>query len=715
MKKYNQGFTIVEMIVSVCILSIISVMLITFISSGTMNYKRTGDNVNLQKESQMAMNQITELLMDATNGVTYSVNDVIVDSDDNFVATGAGVTEKSVSVYNRIEPVNNKERFIRADIVWQDSSNTLVYSETLIEEDDKGKLITQPIPLESGTVFAEHVESFEVDLSKVDKNNSVIVKLGFSVSNQKFNAKKTITLRNHVKVNGDIDGDFKEVALPATVDDVILNPSMVYVEQGSTYGGFQTTIVGKNAPRPDIEWKIINKDELTDVSGTSIGANGTIQIGTKETCKVIKVKATSVVSKELAGDDESQYVYAVADVYNKYIVEGNPITITDVKTEANLTATATVNINGVNFEGNENYSHLVVFEVYDGDVKLSEEEVSIQPLEKVNSASVNDVSSYKLTVVGTEKYLNKPLTLKAVVTDKGSTQTEIEFKKATLKEISIVALNDNGTIGEKLVSRESKRGETFAIGLETIYGYEDNSSQDEVRYITPDDSEWKRITWSTSGGKISFADGIIAISADSSVFPYDSSFSHINVTAAYGDKNTSMNITIPKVSLQILGKHEDDQKAVGIVANRYGAYPAAIKFNIRGIVFDENIIKLSSSIPDGFVVKQSTTDNEYVVYATKTASASLTFKVNGMDGVEDTINIVAYNANIKDSNGKTLPYFVPASNSAGTFFSETKWVYYDLYGNRFEYVPNEPLHMKFNNITYQYSNKKSDKAWKPVN
>ena len=58
MKKDNRGVTLVELLISFAILGIVSAVIAGFITTSSNTYSTLTTEVNLQYESQMAMNQL---------------------------------------------------------------------------------------------------------------------------------------------------------------------------------------------------------------------------------------------------------------------------------------------------------------------------------------------------------------------------------------------------------------------------------------------------------------------------------------------------------------------------------------------------------------------------------------------------------------------------------------------------------------------------------
>lgn len=73
-KKCNQGFSLIELLIAMAILSIIMVMIVQFMSTSSAAYRKTKKNLNIQTESMQVVEQMSDTLMQAKY-VRISVKD----------------------------------------------------------------------------------------------------------------------------------------------------------------------------------------------------------------------------------------------------------------------------------------------------------------------------------------------------------------------------------------------------------------------------------------------------------------------------------------------------------------------------------------------------------------------------------------------------------------------------------------------------------------
>ncbi len=77
--RNNKGFTLVELLVAIAILSIIAVGITVLMSSGSSIYEDTNRTINLQYDSQIVNAQIGEHAIDCNAGI-------VIDGDNLFLA-----------------------------------------------------------------------------------------------------------------------------------------------------------------------------------------------------------------------------------------------------------------------------------------------------------------------------------------------------------------------------------------------------------------------------------------------------------------------------------------------------------------------------------------------------------------------------------------------------------------------------------------------------
>jgi len=109
--KDNKGFTIVELMISVAILSIVLAMMAAVIHVSTRQFVKGNANAGMQKEARFVINQIEEMLIETNGGVFYEET------------TGV----HTLQVYNAVTE-GGTTSYYKEVFQWKDSVDTVRYS-----------------------------------------------------------------------------------------------------------------------------------------------------------------------------------------------------------------------------------------------------------------------------------------------------------------------------------------------------------------------------------------------------------------------------------------------------------------------------------------------------------------------------------------------------------------------------------------------------------
>lgn len=185
MKNDNKGFTLVELIVSVAILAIVLAAAFGFMIAGTRSYTTVQNKIELQLRAQLALNQISQYLIDANVGVKW--NDAehrldVLDSGDSTVE-GADCTDHVFSIVNGV--LNYGSASVTPVITSAGGKKTITYTLAAAETDE----------------VVPGADSFSVGLTPVsgsDPQRIMTAKIVLKLHKGKavYEATKTVALRN---------------------------------------------------------------------------------------------------------------------------------------------------------------------------------------------------------------------------------------------------------------------------------------------------------------------------------------------------------------------------------------------------------------------------------------------------------------------------------------------------------------------------------------
>ncbi|MEE1029324.1 MAG: prepilin-type N-terminal cleavage/methylation domain-containing protein, partial [Agathobacter sp.] len=192
----NKGFSLIELIITVAILTIITSAILGFIVTGTKSYGNVNEEVELQQEAQLSFNQLSDLIIDSTNGIKYYYND----NENKIILTDSDITEtvtsKTLAIYNTVKEAGVEKKYIY-NIIWKKSENKLYLRKDTIAATGA---VTKGTP----ELMAEYVNDFSPSLAKAQNKKKVVIELSFIKNNKSYVSKKNFALRNKAVVNGTI-------------------------------------------------------------------------------------------------------------------------------------------------------------------------------------------------------------------------------------------------------------------------------------------------------------------------------------------------------------------------------------------------------------------------------------------------------------------------------------------------------------------------------
>lgn len=182
--RNNSGVTLVELIVCIAISAIILTMIALIIKTASNSFRRTNEDVNLQMESQIAMNQLSTYIMEASG--VYPDRDGVTDDDKKYVI-------KYVSQEDGIATTTYHVLYYINDL------NCLY----LITDTDPAEVTLDSVKNhEAEYLMAEHVTDISIDNSDGTK---AVTTLTFGLGDQDYTVRQTIRLRNAKKASEDGD------------------------------------------------------------------------------------------------------------------------------------------------------------------------------------------------------------------------------------------------------------------------------------------------------------------------------------------------------------------------------------------------------------------------------------------------------------------------------------------------------------------------------
>lgn len=309
--KANKGFSLVELIIAVAILVIVVGSVCSFIVISSRNYANGNNDISVQQEAQLALNQMSDVIIDATRSINYVGYDSTSQpfkalKDAEFAFTPEN---KALIVYNVETTVDDgtpsptpsptADGLQNYMFYWQKSTEDLYFAV-------QGADGSFPFPGDAECVLlAEHVTDFRVDLSEVEAKRVVKLCIVFEVGNKKCEIANNITVRNKVLIN---DAEIAPLDKSKTISVKAKEPSVI-LEPGEEFHFSTPKVTGMNITDKSVKWSIVG----AVATGTTFKdeANGILQIAGDEGHTEFKVKITT-------NDKNSDDVQAT-DTVNVYV------------------------------------------------------------------------------------------------------------------------------------------------------------------------------------------------------------------------------------------------------------------------------------------------------------------------------------------------------------------------------------------------------------
>ncbi len=188
-KNRNLGFTLIELIVSLTVASIVLLAIGTLMSVGTKSYQSTSNEIELQKESQIAMNQIHDLMIKAQDYVYQDVN-----VGGAFVPTLVITASEEGKLYYYA-------------VIFDQARNQLLFQKNSKEEVELifpsleawlRDQVTLELTSSTPSLLAKHIKALAIEPASLSVNTqgSVHITLLLSLGDKEYSTFSTTSLRN---------------------------------------------------------------------------------------------------------------------------------------------------------------------------------------------------------------------------------------------------------------------------------------------------------------------------------------------------------------------------------------------------------------------------------------------------------------------------------------------------------------------------------------
>lgn len=296
MRKNQKGFTLVELIIAIAILSVVTLAVCGFIVVGSRSYTSANTDIMLQQDAQLALNQMSDVIIDTTESISYSglvggsMQTVLKDSEFS-----GEVTDKCLAVVNKKPETDDLNQNPSYWFYYSKDDETIYFNEVDlydgIANPDAGPTASEikdkfDAASTDKAVLAEHVTEFSVDISQFEQNRVVMLALTFENGNRMYTTSNNVTVRNRIAINDITVGPMKRA------DEFVINaPAVITLEPGESYSlanRADFNVNGAPAAAGSVTWSLLGEEK----NGSSISPDGVVTVGPGETRKNFTVVAT---------------------------------------------------------------------------------------------------------------------------------------------------------------------------------------------------------------------------------------------------------------------------------------------------------------------------------------------------------------------------------------------------------------------------------------
>lgn len=201
----NKGFSMVELLIAVGILSIVGVSLVAFVRQSSNTYNRTTAETDVQEEAQLTANAITDRVIDCETQLKFYDGHETIDSTtgtisyESFQVGYKKAGDTNVTTLNDakiLQMINTNSKVV--SIIFFDKANKVIYYNEAEWDSDPSVNNWKPFDPEAAEVLANNVEDFSVDTSKLTSDKILEFDITYARRARSYKGNYQVHMRNEV-------------------------------------------------------------------------------------------------------------------------------------------------------------------------------------------------------------------------------------------------------------------------------------------------------------------------------------------------------------------------------------------------------------------------------------------------------------------------------------------------------------------------------------
>lgn len=181
---YKNGFSLIEVIAAVAILSFLILAICTFMTTGSNMYKKSNVEIDLQQEAQTTMNQLNDMLLPANHLQVKRINELM---NNEIIALCSYSLDES----------NAKAAYC---IIWKKDVGKIYFikkdSSFVFDGTDTQILDLCSVVNDEANLLGRYVKDLKVDTTNLTMSQVIKLTIDFAIKDDHFKISKEIKLRN---------------------------------------------------------------------------------------------------------------------------------------------------------------------------------------------------------------------------------------------------------------------------------------------------------------------------------------------------------------------------------------------------------------------------------------------------------------------------------------------------------------------------------------